>query len=138
MASRKNTSKKERILEQIKNILMKRNEILFAYVHGSFLDKSPYHDIDIALYVIPEVVDCLDSFDYSRGLFAELEKKMGLEIDAKVMNNASLGFRHSVFKNGRLLFSKDENLRLELMEKDSLEYMDFYELSLQFIRDSVS
>ena len=51
------------------------------------------------------------------------------------MNYAPLGFKHSVLKNGKLLFSQDDNLRLDIIESVSREYMDFFELAIQYIRD---
>ena len=91
----------------------------------------------MAIYVDPEKVGLEKAFDYSFNLSVKLTKEIGLDIDVQIMNYSTVGFKHYVFKNGKLLFSKDENLRLELMEKISLEYIDFYELSLQYIRELI-
>ena len=116
---------------------MERDELLFVYIHGSFLDNLPFHDIDVALYVDPKEVTSSQSFAYSLQISVELAEKLKKEIDAKVMNYGPVGFQHSVYKNGKLLFSREDSLRLELLERNSLDYIDFYELSVQFIRDSV-
>ncbi|MFQ6083145.1 MAG: nucleotidyltransferase domain-containing protein [Candidatus Aminicenantia bacterium] len=137
MAEKKEISSKEKIIKQLKNALISKSEIIFSYIHGSFLDRFPFQDIDIALYVNPKKISSLQTFDYSFQLSVDISKQIGLEVDIQIMNYASLGFQHSVFKNGKLLFSKDENLRLSLIESTSLEYVDFYELSLQYIRDLV-
>jgi len=130
-------SSKEKIIEQLKNAIIQKDEIIFSYIHGSFLDKFPFKDIDIALYIDPKKISSLQAFDYSFQLSVDLSKKIGLEVDIQIMNYAPLGFKHSVLRNGKLLFSKDENLRLNLIESLSLEYIDFYELSLQYIHDIV-
>jgi len=130
-------SSKEKIIEQLKNAIIQEDEIIFSYIHGSFLDKFPFKDIDIALYIDPKKISSLQAFDYSFQLSVDLSKKIGLEVDIQIMNYAPLGFKHSVLRNGKLLFSKDENLRLNLIESLSLEYIDFYELSLQYIHDIV-
>ena len=137
MVNRDNSLKKKKIFTRLKEILIKRDEILFVYIHGSFLDNLPFHDIDIALYVDPKEVDSSQSFDYSLRLSVELSQKLGKDIDTHVMNYAPVGFQHSVYKNGKLLFSREDSLRLELLEKNSLDYISFYELSVQFIRESV-
>ena len=137
MVNRDNNLQKKKIFTRLKEILIERNEIFFAYIHGSFLDNLPFHDIDVALYVDPKEVDSLRSFDYSLELSVELSEKLGKEIDTKVMNYASVGFQHSVYKNGKLLFSREDSLRLDLLEKNSLDYISFYEFSVQFIRESV-
>lgn len=137
MAGKANKLVKENIFKQIKNILQKNSDIIFAYIHGSFLDDFPFNDIDVAIYIDEKKEETAHSFDYCFQLSTDLTKKIGKEIDVQLLNEASVGFMHSVFKNGRLLFSRNDKLRLDLLEKNSLEYIDFYELSLQFIRESV-
>jgi len=135
---KKEITSKETTVEDLKKKLSSRNEIIFSYIHGSFLDNYPFRDIDIAVYVDQEKIISQKAFDYSFQLSLDLSKEMGFEIDIQIMNYGPLGFRHSVLKNGKLLFSKNEKLRLDLIENTSLEYIDFYELSLQYIHDVVS
>jgi len=135
---KKEITSKETTVENLKKKLSSRNEIIFSYIHGSFLDNYPFHDIDIAVYVDQEKIISQKAFDYSFQLSLDLSKETGFEIDIQIMNYAPLGFQHSVLKNGILLFSKNEKLRLDLIENISLEYIDFYELSLQYIHDVVS
>lgn len=138
MMSKKEMMSKENIAEQLKSLLISRNEIIFSYIHGSFLDEFPFRDIDISLYVDSKKIDSQHAFDYSFQLSLDVSKQTGYEIDIQIMNYAPLGFQHSVLKNGKLLFSKDEDLRVNIIESISLEYIDFYELSLQYIRDIVA
>lgn len=133
--AKKNTKSKESSVEKIKKLLISRDEIIFAYLHGSFLDNFNFEDIDVALYIDQEKINNKQAFDYSLRLSSELSSQIGFEVDVQILNYASLGFKHSVLKNGILLFSKDENLRLDLIESISREYMDFYELAMQYIRD---
>lgn len=126
---------KDALTKLIKEALLARNEILFAYIHGSFLGLSDFRDVDIALFVNPAEVTSGQAFDYSFRLSVELSHLTAQDIDIQIMNYAPLGFRHSVFKNGRILFSRDETLRADLLEETVLEYIAFYELSLQYIRD---
>lgn len=126
---------KDALTNLIKDALLARGEILFAYIHGSILSLSDFRDIDVALFVNPEEVSSTQAFDYSFRLSVELSHLTAKDIDIQIMNYAPLGFRHSVFKNGRLLFSRDETLRTDLLEGTTLEYIAFYELSLQYIRE---
>ena len=128
---------KDALTKLIKEALLARDEILFAYIHGSFLSLPDFRDIDIALYVNPAEVTSKQAFDYSFRLSVDLSHLASQDIDVQIMNYAPLGFRHSVFKNGRLLFSRDETLRVDLLEGTVLEYIAFYELSLQYMRDLV-
>jgi len=129
---------KRNILKTLKKSLSPRSEIIFLYVHGSFLDSLPFRDVDLALYVDSKQINSQQAFDYSFDLSLQLSKQTGFEIDVQVMNFSPLGFQQSVLRNGKLLFSKDENLRLNLIESISLEYIDFFELNKQYIRQLMS
>ena len=128
---------KKKIFNVIKNALLKKGEIIFAYLHGSFLDGPLFNDIDIALYLDDKKIHDRENPDYCEQLNMELAERIGFVADVHIMNRAPLGFQHSVLKHGQLLFSKNDELRSDLIEKTSREYMDFYELSLQYIRDIV-
>jgi predicted nucleotidyltransferase len=128
---------KERVFDLLKNVLLKKGEIIFAYLHGSFLDGFLFNDIDIALYLDDKKIPREKVPGYCEPLNMELSELTRFVVDVHIMNHAPVGFQHSVFKHGQLLFSKDDELRSDLIEKTSMEYMDFYELSLQYIRDIV-
>ncbi|MDH7512335.1 MAG: nucleotidyltransferase domain-containing protein [Clostridiales bacterium] len=126
---------KDALTKLIKKALLARGEIVFAYIHGSFLSLPDFRDVDLALYVNPATVSSQEAFDYAFRLSADLSHLTSRDIDVQIMNYAPLGFRHSVFKNGRFLFSRDDSLRADLIEQTVLEYVAFYELSLQYMRD---
>ena len=42
---------KVQLREKIKSFLESRREILFAYLHGTFIDGENFRDVDIAVYV---------------------------------------------------------------------------------------
>ena len=109
---------KGRIKQLIKEFLMGRKEVLFAYLHGSFLS-GPFRDIDIAVYTDGE----RDVF-YELELERELEERLGFPVDVRVLNNAPISFRFKVLK-GELLFSRDEEKRCEFESKTLGEYHDF-------------
>lgn len=126
------------LTHQLTELLMPRKEILFAFLHGSFLDsESLAHDIDVAVYVDLEKMGGLELFDYRMQLSVDLSRQTGREIDVQTLTGAPVGFRHSVFKHGKLLFCKDEELMSEVYEETTLEYIDFYELSREYTRDLI-
>ncbi len=109
---------KGRIKRLIKEFLMGREEVLFAYLHGSFLS-GPFRDIDIAVYTDGEC----DVF-YELELEEELEERLGFPVDVRVLNNAPISFRFKVLK-GELLFSRDEEKRCGFESRTMGEYHDF-------------
>jgi predicted nucleotidyltransferase len=141
MTDRKLINSKARIFSKLKKLLSLKSEIIFCYIHGSFLYPlvSPLipRDIDVAIYVDSARISSDNAFEYSFQLSIDISSCINREVDVHILNYASLGFRHSVFRNGKLLFSKDEALRSDIIENTTLEYVDFYELSLQYIRDIV-
>jgi predicted nucleotidyltransferase len=131
------TDSKKKVFSVLINTLLKKDEIIFAYLHGSFLDGFLFNDIDIALYLDHQKIPREKNSDYCEQLSIELSELIEYVADVHIMNHAPVGFQHSVFKHGELLFSKDDELRSDLIERTSMEYTDFYELSLEYIRDIV-
>jgi len=128
---------KNKLCAVLKKALLKRNEIIFAYLHGSYLDGSLYNDVDIALYFDEKKIDHKEIPEYCERLNLELSELIRFVVDVHALNRAPVGFLHSVFKHGRILFSKNDELRSDLLESTSMEIMDYYELSLENIRDMV-
>lgn len=123
------------IFNQLSTALQHRPEIVFAYLHGSFVDGGKYRDIDVAVYLDSEKADAVDGFDYAFEAAVDLSRQLRREVDVHVLNGSSTGFQNSVFRTGRVLFSRDERLRLDLLERNSQEAMDFHELSLEYLRE---
>ena len=74
---------------------------------------------------------------YILNLSAELEVKVGLPVDVQVLNEAPLPFKYRVMSEGKLLFSRDEKLRKELVNAIVREYLYFqYFSSLHSRRSS--
>jgi len=113
-------SEKEKVKEIITDILKKREEILFSYIHGSFMEND-FRDIDIAVYL----GDNKQFLKYELKMEREIEDVIGFPVDVRVINQAPLSFRFNVIKNGILLFSNDENIRCDFESLGIVEYHDF-------------
>ncbi|MDI6811241.1 MAG: nucleotidyltransferase domain-containing protein [archaeon] len=116
-------AEKEEIKRRIVDVLEKRTEILFAYLHGSFLEEN-FRDIDAAIYVT-ELDDKRDVLAYELGLERVLEEAIRFPIDVRILNAAPLAFRFKVIKDGILLFSKDERVRCDFESLTLVEHHDF-------------
>jgi len=114
-----NDIQKKGIINKVTRMLKEREEIVFAYLHGSFLTHD-FRDIDIAIY-LKEDEDVL----YEVKLGVELEKILGFPVDVRVLNSAPLTFRFKVIKDGLLLFSRDERIRSDFEALTISEYHDF-------------
>ncbi len=122
------------LVASITEHLKKEGNISFAYVFGSFKDYDDavgFVDIDIAVYLI--AID--DNIDYTLGLAAELSYKYHLPVECLPINEAPLFFRYRIFKEGTLLFCKDENLLTDMIEETVNNALDFMPLREEAMRE---
>jgi predicted nucleotidyltransferase len=111
---------KQKVLEKIKMVLEKDDEIVFAIVHGSFIERDSFRDIDIAIWIKnPE-----KALQYTISLPNKIEAETKFPIDIQVLNEAPLPFKHHFLTEGKTLFSKDEKLRTELANETIRQYFD--------------
>jgi len=109
------------ISQQLCDLLKQSPEIVFAYLYGSFVEGLDYHDIDVGVFLkpVPE-----DVFEYEMVLSVALTRAIKKSVDVHVLNDAPLGFQHSVLR-GEFLFTRDEDLLTDLIEHVSIEYMEY-------------
>lgn len=115
---------KREITKALKKKLERIDDITFAYIHGSFLERRTFRDIDVAIWIKKKE----KAFKYTVDLSAKLEIKTGIPIDIQVLNEAPLPFKHHVLTKGKPLFSKDDHLRHELTDVTIRQYIDFKQL----------
>lgn len=120
---------KNELREHLRRHFLGQPEVVFAYLHGSFVADLPYRDIDVAVYLKPLPAD---SLEYRLAVGNELTLRLGFPVDVQVLNDASPAFRYSVTR-GQLLFSRDEVLRGLFCERTWREYLDF----LPFLKDNL-
>jgi len=115
-------SEREKIESNIVDILSGEDIVQFAYLYGSFL-KGRFNDIDIGVYLKERVREKdIIEFEMSKGV--ELSRKLGYEVDFRVLNRRKIVFLHQVLKNGKLLVCSDEKKRVEFESKVYSEYLD--------------
>ena len=96
-------------------------------MHGSFIEKDEFHDIDIAIFLkhLPK-----SKLEYELELETKLIQVIGRIVDVRILNGAPLSFRYHVIKEGLPLIIRDENERAEFQEATLSGYFDF-----SFFRD---
>jgi uncharacterized protein len=127
---------RERLVQQLKPILSSRSELVFAYLHGTFLGGEPFRDVDLAVYVtwVPERK--LSFRQYELDLSVELTQQMRLPVDVRVLNDAPMGFRYHIFK-GRLLLVKDRELLGDVRARTWDDYFDFAPFARRYFREAI-
>lgn len=126
------------ILAGVSRELSAHAEILFAYAYGSFLDESPFRDLDLAVYVDREQA-CTPPFHYEDALATALTRQLELSfpVDMRVLNETPVSFRYRVIR-GRLLFERDPDARIDLVVHTLARYFDSNPFLYHYLKDAHS
>ena len=123
---------REALIHALRREVEARPEIVFALLHGSFTTEGPYHDIDVAVWVVPSVRPDTGWHRYAVALAAELTVALNATVDVQVLNEAPLAFRYHALC-GRLVMARDEEFFHDLRERTWDDYFDF----LPFARENL-
>ena len=118
---------KEEIVRKIVEVLKNEEKVAFAYLFGSFLFGKYFNDIDLAVYVVGEV-----DANFEEKLALKLEKEVGMEFDVFIINDKPTLFLSEVFRKGKLIFSRDEELRVKFETFKLAEVLEYNELMKHF------
>ncbi len=125
--------------QQLRTALESRQEIVFAYLHGSFVDEAlPYHDVDVAVYLDPAWASGRDLFEYEMTLSADLTLALHTPVDLHTLNTAPLGFQHSVLHRGEVFLDRDDECLTNLVEQVGLAYMEYSYYIREYLREVTS
>jgi hypothetical protein len=126
---------KKELQKHFSDFLFMKENILFAYVHGSFL-KDSFHDIDLAIYLRNKENTKTDCVKYELHLEAKLQERFHFPFDVRILSVTPLSFQFSVIKNGDLLFSKDEKIRTDFESLSLVKYHDFHFYLKRYLGDA--
>lgn len=127
------SEQKSQIIAKIKGELGKYPQILFAFLHGSFLSEHPCHDLDIGVYFNEKFSEEAIT-DLALDLVVTLTCKLHLPVDVRPLNHANIGFCYHVTR-GILLVSRDKEETYNFIEKTWQDYLDFQPLAKQVLKD---
>lgn len=113
--------------------LSRRQEIIFCYLHGSFLLPVPCGDIDIAVYLDSSAL-ASNHWEYEAKLSLLLDRQAGLPVDILTLNLAPVTLRYHA-TSGDVLVSKNEPARFAFLESTWREYFDYQPLQRAYYND---
>lgn len=125
---------RERLAQQLAERLSGYPEIVGAWLHGSFDEGLPFHDIDIALYVEPESDAARDPLPLMLKLMDELERAVRYPVDVRVINHAPLNFQFYATA-GRPLLMRDPERCYQFIEHVRRMYWDFQPMAYRHLRE---
>lgn len=109
---------RERIIETIKSHISGKDDVIFAYLHGSFAESGRFRDIDLAIFIRKPGREIEIESDFSY----ELTEKTGYPVEVRIINNASVAFQMAVLRKGRLLLSREDDVRTDFIENVGRRY----------------
>lgn len=129
-------------MESIKNYLYEREEIIFAYIFGSVARgrENKLSDLDIAVYIDEAKKPKSSSFGYRSDLITDIQPLSEREIDLIILNEVSISIAFSVLKDGKLLFAKSDEKRVEFHESVMRKYLDFlpmYKIQEEYLKNNI-
>lgn len=122
-------------MDTIINTLENKETILFVYIHGSFLDNY-FRDVDLAIYLHNKITKKL-ALQEELKLERDLEDKINLPFDIRILNYSPLSFRYKVLHDGKLLLSKNEFIRSNFESLSIREYHDFNFHRKKYMREAL-
>jgi len=114
------SDERERLTRAIKGRLLQERDIVFAYLHGSFLTEESFRDIDVGIFS-----GVAKDLSFESDLSFELSTAIGYELDVRVINGAPVAFQMAALRNGRLLLSRNDNARTDFIENVGRRYREY-------------
>lgn len=100
-------------------------DMLYLFGSQAYNQATPLSDIDIAL-VISDDIPIKHYINLELELEVKLNQLLGSDkIDCRAINHAPLSFQGRVIKDGCLIYSRDENRRVDFETLTLQKYFDF-------------
>jgi predicted nucleotidyltransferase len=120
-------NQKEEIQNKLKSLFKQEKEVLFAYLFGSAAIGKGFNfksDVDLAVYLDEKKVK--DTFQKRLRLMSETEKVLKRETEVVILNDInSVFFKFVIIKEGKLIFERNHEKRVDFELKTIQDYFDF-------------
>jgi len=124
---------KEQIMQRLAVLMKNQEQVIFAYIYGSFTEDIPFHDIDVGVYV--KDIKKEEASSYALELSQTLYATLKIQADVRVVNFAPVSFLYYVIR-GRLILERDENIRVQIVEDTIRRYLDIKPLINRSVREA--
>lgn len=114
---------RERVVRALTAALETEPDLEFAWLHGSFLSGGGFHDVDLGVHLNTHTAAEV-RFRCALDLAVRLDREAGFPVDVRVLNDAPVTFLFHVFRQGRLLLSRNDEHLADVMERTVREYLD--------------
>lgn len=116
-----NGESREAVIKAIKKYLSERKDVVFAYLHGSFIEASEFRDIDVAVFTAQPVKE----IEFESDLSYELTEKAGYPVEVRVINDAPVAFQMAALGKGKVILNRQDELRTDFIENIGRKYREY-------------
>jgi predicted nucleotidyltransferase len=135
MKRRHEEQEKKRIQQEIRDYVFSEHpEIAAVYLFGSYLTAVAFKDIDIGL-LSKAPVDT--PMDLELTIECDLEKRLGVPLDIRLLNHAPPAFCFNVFKQGTIILDRNPNFRADFECRQLKKYFDFQPFLKRYLKEAV-
>jgi len=127
------TPEKELLVARLSNFLANRDEIVFAYVYGSFLRQKTFSDIDIGVFLRKPFL--YDPLNFELELESALQSLARFPVDLRVINFAPPSFVYNIIKESILIVDKEPNMRADFEGITCKKYFDFAAYRKRYLKE---
>lgn len=121
---------KNKIIENIKNIILENEKILIAIIFGSILERNKIRDIDIAIYSIPNL-----NIEDLLALSDKIEEIVNIPIDVIPLTEIMPYMRYKIMTKGMRIIVKDKKLFNEVR---NVAFSEFQEMKYMLSKRKIS
>ncbi len=124
---------KNKRIGDLQDFLRGRDEVVFAYIFGSFVEEETFHDIDLGIY-LSELIPHRHT-SYGLALSQALSNRLRIPVDVRILNSAPASFLYHVIR-GKLLIERDEEVSARIAEQTIQRYLDLKPLIYRGIKEA--
>ena len=121
-------------LHEIAAPIFEDTPVLFAYLYGSYATglSHPFSDLDIGIYV--EGLDIKASLELELSLALRIDEDLGhtVQTEVRILNHLPLAVKGSILTDVELIYSRDEDKRIQFETRVRTAYFDFLPVIRQY------
>lgn len=128
-----NMNNKDQIISKITEFLASREEIVFAYLFGSFLETERFRDIDLAVYLGSQDRR-IKHPSYEIEMATILERLIKMPVDIIALDSVSDQLIYHASR-GQLLKNDDDDLRVDFITRSWKRFFDFRPKLYEYLKE---
>jgi len=121
------------VMAVTEQVLCHYDQVLLAYLYGSYLRLDTYQDIDIAL-LLNGTMEPYALFKLQVQIAGEIEDLLSPRVpcDVRVLNDAPVEFQYEAIRTGSIIFCRNEEQKIDYETDMMRQYLD-----LEYLFDRV-